>query len=145
MIASLVFRLLLVIVRVAVGSSSQVADDELLWSTAPQNFNYSVNRPNESSPALNTSSVNMTHRCDSIYGVYPDIGDCQDALSKIQVGSEQRTFGQRNTGLPRNVLVLPLLFFGSMLFKLHDLTHQWSATIWCTLILVTSLLMHLGW
>ena len=120
MIASDLFRLLLVIVRVAVGSSLQVADDEPLWSTAPQSFNYSINRPNESSLALNSSSENMSHRCDPIYGRYPDIGDCQSAFSQLQVGSVQRTFGERNTGLPDRVIVLPFLIFGSMPFTLHD-------------------------
>ena len=130
MIASGFFRLLLIIVRVTVGKSSQVAVDEPLWSTAPQSFSYSVNRPNESSLALNTSSeINMGHRCDPIYGMYPDIGDCQDAFSQLQVGSAQRTFGERDTGLPDTVISLPFAVFGSMPFKLHDLTYQSSATM----------------
>ena len=120
MTASGLFWLLLVIVRVAVGKPSQVAVDEPLWSTAPQSFSYSVNRPNESSLALNTSSENMVQRCDPLYGRYPDIGDCQDALSQLHVGSVQRTFGERDTGLPDTVIALPFVVFGSMPFKLHD-------------------------
>lgn len=143
MIASRLFRLLLVIVRVAVGNSSQVGNDEPLWSTAPQSFSHSINRPNESSPALNVSSENMSHRCDPIYGMYPDIGDCQDALAKLQTGSEQRTFGERATGLPDSVIPLPLILFGSMLFTLSRRPIH-RALLWCTLILVTSLLMHPG-
>lgn len=114
MIASRLFRLLLVIVRVAVGNPLQVGNGEPLWSTAPQSFSYSINRPNESSPALNASSENMSHRCDPLYGIYPDIGDCQDALARLQSGSMQRTFGERATGLPDTVIVLPLMLFGSM-------------------------------
>ena len=120
MIASCLFRLLLVIGRVAVGSSSQVADDKSLWSTAPQTFNYSINRPNESLPALSSPSENLSHRCDPIYGRFPDIGDCQNALSQLQVGSVQRTFGERHRGLPDTVIVLPLMVFGGMPFALHS-------------------------
>lgn len=144
MIASGLFRLLLVSVRVAVGKPSRIAVDEPLWSTAPQSFSYSVNRPNESSLVLNNSSENMVQRCDPLYGRYPDIGDCQDALSQLQFGSEQRTFGERNTGLPRDVIPLPFASFGSMPFKLHHVTHQSSATMVYP-HLVTSWLMHLGW
>ena len=118
MIVSRLFRLLLVVVRVAVGIPSQVGNDEPLWSTAPQSFSYSINLPNESSQALNASSENMSHRCDTLYGIYPDIGDCQDALARLQSGSTQRTFGQRATGLPDTVIDLPLMLFGSMQFML---------------------------
>ncbi len=119
MILPHLFGLLVVIVRVAVGISTLVANDEPLI-TAPQSFTYSINRPNESSGALNTSSENVSYRCDALYGMYPDIGDCQDALSSLQAGSSQQVFGQRKTGLPESVIALPFLVFGSMPFTLHD-------------------------
>ena len=123
MIALPLFGLLVVIVRLTVGNSSLIANDEPLVLTATQNLTYSIIRPNESSPALNTSIANIAHRCDTTYGVYPDIGDCQDALSNIQPGSEQQMFGERNSpGLPEHdVIALPFLVFGSMPFTLHDL------------------------
>ena len=121
MIAPPLFGLLVVIVRLTVGNSSLVANDESLVLTATQNLTYSMIRPNESSPALNTSIANMVHRCDTIYGVYPDIGDCQDALSNIQPGSEQQMFRERNSGGPDDDIALPFLVFGSMPFTLHNL------------------------
>lgn len=120
MTAPHLFRLLVVIVLVAGGSSSLVANDEPLGLTAPQSFSYSRNRPNDSAPALNTSGENMSYRCDTRYGMYPDIGDCQDAFANLQSSSEQRTFGERNTGLPDSVIALPLLVFGSMPFTSHN-------------------------
>ena len=141
MIVSHLFRLLLVIVRVAVGNPSHVRNDEPLWSTAPQSFGYPMKLPNGSTPALNASSENLSHRCDTLYGVYPDIGDCQDALARLQSGSTQRTFAQRAPGLPDTVIVLPLILFGSMQFTLpRQRIHR--ALQYCTLIFFTSLLMH---
>ena len=141
MIVSRLFRLLVLIVRVAVGNPSQVGNDKALWSTAPQSLGYSINLPNESSPALNSSSENMSHRCDPLYGIYPDIGDCQDALARLQSGSTQRTFGQRAAGLPDTVIILPLILFGSMQFTL-PLQPIHRALLYCTLIFFTSLLMY---
>lgn len=120
MIAPRLFGLLVILVRVAVGNCLLVANDEPLFLSAPQTFSYSINRPNESSPALNTSSENMICRCDTLYGMYPDIGDCQNALLGLQAGTEQRIFGERRTGLPGSVVALPFILFGSTPFTLHD-------------------------
>ena len=121
--------LLVITVRVAVGISTLVANDEPLMLTAPKNFTYSINRPNESSGALNTSSENISYRCDVLFGMYPDIGDCQDAFSSLQTGSAQRVFGERRTGLPDSVIALPLLVFGSMPFTFNELVHQSRAIV----------------
>lgn len=120
MIAPRLFGLLVIIVRLTVGNSSLIANDEPLVLSALQSLTYPKHHPNESSPALNTSIVNLSHRCDTIYGVYPDIGDCQDALANLQVGSQQQMFGERGTGLPSSVIALPFILFGSMPFRLHD-------------------------
>ena len=120
MVATRLFGLLVVILRVTVGNPALVTNDESLWLTAPQKFTYSINRSNESSPALNTSSENMSYRCETLYGIFPDLGDCQDALSNLQAGAEQRLFGQRHTGLPDSVIALPFLIFGSMPSTLND-------------------------
>ena len=129
MITTHFFGLLVVIVRVAFGNSTLVANDEPLILTAPQSFTYSINRPNESSGALKTSSENISYRCDVLFGMYPDIGDCQDAFSSLQAGSAQRVFGERRTGLPDSVVALPLLVFGSMPFTSYELVHQSRAII----------------
>ena len=138
MIVPRFFGLLVVIVRLTVGNSSLIANDESQVLTAPQNLTYSTNRPNESSPALN-----INHRCDTLYGVYPDIGDCQDALASMSAGSEQMIFGERNTGLPSTAIALPFLIFGSMLFKLHDWPIN-RVLLWFALLLTISALTHLG-
>ena len=138
MIAPRLFGLLVVIVRLTVGNSSLIANDEPLVLTAPQNFTYSTNRPNESSPALN-----IGHRCDTLYGIYPDIGDCQDALASMSAGSEQQIFGERNTGLPSSAIALPFLIFGSMPLTLHDWLIN-RALLLFALLLTISALIHLG-
>ena len=138
MIAPRLFGLLVVIVRLTVGNLSLIANNESLVLTAPQNLTSLTNRPNESSPALN-----INHRCDTIYGIYPDIGDCQDALAAMSAGSEQMVFGERNTGLPSSAIALPFLIFGSMPFTLHDWFIN-RVLLWFALLLTISALIHLG-
>ena len=135
------FGLLVVVVRVAFANSTLVANDESIMLTAPTNFTYSINSPNQSSGALNTSSENMSYQCDALYGMYPDIGDCQDAFSSLQVGSAQRVFGERKTGLPDSVIALPLLVFGSMPSTLNDWFIN-RGLLYSAFLLITSALIH---
>lgn len=52
-------------------------------------------------------------QCDGArYGDNPDIRDCEGARSIIPPDTEQRKFGERNTGLGDDVSPLPYLFMG---------------------------------
>lgn len=89
------------------------ADSALKLSPLP-NILTQIFSSNASGSALEASGDNAINvRCDGeTYGYNPNILDCEDATGYLVPDSNMWTFGERHTGLPENVLPLPLRFMG---------------------------------
>ena len=75
---------------------------------------------------LTLSTPKLTIQCNSdLFGVAPDVADCQSALSYIPQDYEQRTWGERHTGLG-SVEPLPYRVMGGM--ALLPLSLRWKYT-----------------
>ena len=48
----------------------------------------------------------------ALYGFNPNVADCENAAQTINPDSDQMTWGERHTGLPRDIFILPFAVFG---------------------------------
>lgn len=92
----------------------QPTEDSTLELSATPNIVKPIVPSNASVPPLNASAENgFNIRCDGeTYGYNPNILDCEDAKEYLVPDLRTRTFGERHTGLPADIVPLPYRIMG---------------------------------
>ena len=99
-------------------SSVPLASNLIIEPQLPANLTEYVGLFNTSTSALNSSSENavVDVECDgSLFGFSPNYRDCAQAKEYIVPDFKQMVWGQRHTGLSRDVFPLPYLIIGGRL------------------------------
>ena len=119
MVSSTWFGVLLLLGYFLAAEALNAADAESLGLSLPMNISDPSTLLNESTQDINsTASNSLEIECNgAVYGHNPNIADCEGAWQSIVPDSEQRTFGERDTGLPDGTFTLPYIIFGGRLAK----------------------------